>query len=87
MSTEYNKENYSLDAKRQRFLRVAERRTNSILETIRLLGNTSNKNLYQYSDSDVEKIFSTVDEKLKEAKLRFKTDKKRERFTLDDSSH
>jgi len=83
MSTEYNKEDYTPNAKRDRFFRVAERRTNYILDNLRLLGNTSNRNLYQYTEADVEKIFNTIESKLNDAKSRFKTDKAREKFTLD----
>ena len=74
---------YTPEAKRDRFLRVAERRTNAILETVRLLGNTSNKNLYQYSESDIEKIFSTIETGLNESRARFKSGKTREKFKLD----
>lgn len=83
MSTQYNKEDYTPNAKRDRFFRVAERRTNYILDNVRLLGNTSNRNLYQYTEADVEKIFTTIEAKLEEAKARFKSDKAREKFTLD----
>jgi hypothetical protein len=83
MDNTYNRDDYTPEAKRERFLRVAERRTNAILETIRLLGNTSNKNLYQYTEADVDKIFTTIESGLQDSRTRFKSGKSREKFKLD----
>lgn len=65
----------------ERFRRVAETRTNSILKYLRLLGNLSNRRLYKYSQQDVNKIFRTINYQVKEARARFNTGKK-EKFTL-----
>lgn len=54
--------------KSQRFKRVAEARTNKIIESIRLLGNCSNRSNYSYSEEDVKKIFSAIESELKVAK-------------------
>jgi hypothetical protein len=74
---------YTPEARRARFKRVAEKRTNRILNDIRLLGNTGNKTLYQYDQADIDKIFSIIDSKLTEAKSRFKTAGKEKPFSLD----
>jgi len=58
-------------SKRERFLSVAESRTNSILEKIRVLGNCSNRSLYEYSKDEIDKIFRAIQEKLNETKARF----------------
>lgn len=79
----YQSELYTPEARRKRFKRVAERRINRILNDIRLLGNTGNKTLYQYTQEDVDKIFRIIDEKLVETRSRFKTTKKDEPFKLD----
>ena len=42
--------------KSQRFKRVAEARTNKIIESIRLLGNCSNRSNYEYTDKEVKEI-------------------------------
>ena len=60
------------ESKRERFVRVAERRTNAILEKIRVLGNCSNRSMYQYEDADVEKIFRVIKASLKETEMQFK---------------
>lgn len=58
-------------SKRERFLSVAETRTNAILEKIRVLGNCSNKSLYEYNKEEIDKIFKAIQDKLNETKTRF----------------
>lgn len=57
--------------RRERFRRVAARRTNKILETMRILGNCSNKSTYLYSDEEVQKIFSTIERELRLVRAKF----------------
>lgn len=57
--------------KRDKFLRLATQRTKEVLNRLRVLGNCSNRSVYQYSESDVEKIFSAVDKQLKDVKAKF----------------
>lgn len=64
-----------------RFRRIAAKRTNEILEKIRILGNCSNKSSYEYTEEEVNKIFSEIDKQLKLTKSRFLAGK-RERFRL-----
>jgi hypothetical protein len=59
------------ESKNNRFKRVATKRTNEILDKIRILGNCSNKNTYDYSDEEVSKIFSAIEKQLKLIKLKF----------------
>lgn len=55
-----------------RFKRVAQRRTDLVLQSIRVLGNCSNKSSYQYTDEEVSKIFKAIEEQLRTTKARFK---------------
>lgn len=71
-----------LDDKKERFVRIAERRTNNILEQLRLLGNCSNKNNYSYTEEDVKKIFSVIEAELKEVKMKFNSKANKEKFKL-----
>ena len=71
-----------MDEKRERFVRIAENRTNKILEQIRLLGNCSNKHNYSYTDEDIKKIFSVIENELKEAKIKFTSQVNKEKFKL-----
>ena len=57
----------------QRFKRVAEPRTNAVLYKLKLLGNCANKRLYGYSQEDIDKIFSTINKRIKEVRSKFET--------------
>lgn len=72
------------ESKRERFVRLAETRTNKIINMVQLLGNCSNTSAYEYSDADVEQIFSAIEASVREAKKKFtKTETtKITRFTL-----
>ena len=67
--------------KRDRFLRIAEKRTNKILKMIRLLSNCSNRGAYEYNESDVRKIFGILEEELRGARSKF-TNKNKKDFSL-----
>ena len=70
-------------SKRERFVRLAETRTNKIIEMLKLLGNCSSKTNYEYTEEDVKKIFTALDKELKSTKARFTgTAEKEDRFTL-----
>ncbi len=59
------------ETKRERFVRLAENRTNKILDTLQLLGNCSNRSVYEYSQEDIDKIFNAIQQQLNEVKKRF----------------
>lgn len=67
------------ETKSEKFVRVAEARTNKIIDMIRLLGNCSNKSTYEYTKDDVKKIFNAIDEELRYAKSRFDTSESSEK--------
>jgi hypothetical protein len=72
------------ETKRERFVRIAEARTNKILEMMRLLGNCSSKGNDEYTEEDIKKIFGALERELKNTKNKFLgIDAKEERFTLD----
>lgn len=73
------------ETKRDKFVRLAEARTNKIIDMIQLLGNCSNLGAYDYTQQDVDKIFTAIENELREAKKKFsKVDsKKGTRFSLD----
>ena len=71
------------ESKKQKFVRIAEARTNKIISMIKLLSNCSNKNTYDYSSEDVKKIFNPIEDELKYAKMKFnKYDGKDKEFKL-----
>ena len=57
----------------ERFKRVAEPRTKAVLYKLKLLGNCSNKRLYSYTREDIDKIFSTINKRIKEVRSNFHT--------------
>lgn len=70
------------ESKRERFVRLAENRTNKALEMIRLIGNLSNTSVYDYTSRDVEKIFKALELELAEAKKQFQKIGGGDKFTL-----
>ena len=68
-----------METKQDRFVRIAEARTNKIIDMIRLLGNCSSKSTYEYTKEDVKKIFAAIESELKIAKAKFES-------SSDDSS-
>jgi len=64
-----------------RFKRIAEARTNAVLDRLRILGNLSNRQMYRYTEEDVEKIFSAINKQVKKVRSKFHFSNK-ERFKL-----
>ena len=59
------------ETKKDKFIRVAESRTNKILAMIRLLGNCSSKAVYDYTEQDIKKIFTAIEAEIRNAKEKF----------------
>lgn len=72
------------ESKRERFVRLAEARTNKIIDMVQLLGNCSNSSTYEYTQQDVDQIFSAIEAEVREAKKKFAKSEptKNTRFTL-----
>jgi len=66
------------ESKHDKFVRIAENRTNKIIDMIRLLGNCSNKAVYDYSEEDVKAIFNAIELELKNAKNKFQDNELKE---------
>jgi len=65
----------------ERFKRVAEARTNAVLDRLRILGKASNRQFYSYSEEEVNKIFSAINKQIKEIRAKFSS-KKEKKFRL-----
>lgn len=71
------------ETKREKFIRIAEARTNKIIDMIQLLGNCANKITYEYTDKDVADIFNAIEKEAKIAKQKFiSSDEKLSKFKL-----
>lgn len=60
------------ETKAERFKRLATKRTQNVLYTLRVLGNCANRGVYEYTTDDVRKIFYAVEKQLAETKTKFK---------------
>jgi hypothetical protein len=68
--------------KHANFRRLAERRTEQVLEAIRILENLSSLN-YEFEEPEISKIFSAIERRLEEARARFlRRLTRRDRFAL-----
>jgi hypothetical protein len=52
--------------KRERFVRVVERRMEKLLDDFDSLGKCANRSNYDFSEDDVKEIFKEISRKLKE---------------------
>ena len=70
--------------KQQNFKRIAENRTNKIIDMIASLSNLSNTSYYEYTADQIEVIFSAIQAELDKQKknLMPKNDGKKKRFEL-----
>ena len=66
------------ETKKEKFERLAALRTNEVLKRLRILGNCSNKNFYEYADKDIQKIFSAIEDELKAIKAMFRKSQQKE---------
>jgi hypothetical protein len=66
---------------KDKFKRLATLRTNEILKRLKTLGNCANRQVYEYSEKDIETIFSVIERKVKEVKTKFYFPKE-EKFKL-----
>jgi hypothetical protein len=57
--------------KREAFVRLAEKRTNAVIDKIRVLSNCANPYAYEYTDDDVRRIFDAIEKELKAARTKF----------------
>lgn len=72
-----------MDSKRENFKRIAENRTNKIIELISKLRNLSNTSFYEYTDEEIDSIFNAIQNELDKQRKEFKKDKKTiKRFEL-----
>ena len=59
------------DERREKFVKLAEGRTQAALAAIRKLGNLSNKRAYDFSDADIKKITKALRDAIAEVERKF----------------
>lgn len=58
-----------MSAKRENFVRLAEARVSRALDSIRVIGNLSNRSNYEYDEQDVKKIIKTLQDEVAKVKM------------------
>lgn len=75
-----------MNAKEERFLRLAESRMNELIDKFRLVGNLADKRNYSYSDEQAKQILKALEEELRNLKAKFSSIEQKEKsfsFKLD----
>ena len=57
--------------KHDRFVRLANKRVNRVIKDIRLIGNLSNRSVYDYSDDESRKVVKALQKEIETLKARF----------------
>lgn len=60
-----------METKADKFRRLAESRVNKAISSIRSVGKLSNKSHYEFTDSEVRKIFAALKNELDDARAGF----------------
>ena len=75
-----------MNAKEERFLRLAESRMNELIDKFRLVGNLADKRNYSYSDEQAKQIVKALEEEIRTLKAKFSSIEQKEKsfsFKLD----
>lgn len=62
---------------REKFVRLATKRVSNALKSMQLIGNLSNRSNYDYTETDVQKIFKALQDELSASKKKFEMAQKR----------
>jgi len=66
------------ESKHDAFRRLATKRTNAVIERLRILGHCANPWQYEYSEEEIKKIFRAIDAELRVVKAKFRNSSKSE---------
>ena len=69
------------ETKHERFVRVAETRTQNVIDSLRVLAKCSRTDVYEYTPEEVDKILEALDAEIQEVRNAFAGKNK---FTLAD---
>ena len=68
--------------KAKAFRRIAAKRTVRILDSLRLLGQCSNRRSYEYTDDQITKVFNEIRHAVRDTEQRFRNNSKKVTFEL-----
>ena len=66
------------ETKEGRFKRIAEKRVQRVLDSIKSLSQCSNKRMYAWNDEQLKKIWNAIDKELKSCKASFENSEPQE---------
>ncbi|MGQ7356245.1 hypothetical protein ACTGZM_04270 [Streptococcus suis] len=67
-----------METKNEKFMRLAESRTNSAIQKIQLIGNLANTRNYSYDKQEVDEIFKAIERELLRTKKLFEIELSKE---------
>ncbi len=56
---------------REKFIELAEKRVVKTIKDLRLIGNLANRNNYEYTQDDADKILTALEKEIKGVRLKF----------------
>ena len=71
-----------MENKNDRFVRIAERRVDRIIDSFRLLSQCSNTNVYSFDEEQLNKIWRHIDKSYRDCKSSFNDKSKKKKFKL-----
>ena len=78
MEAEETKKVQDNESKADKFVRLGEYRVNKVIDAIGRLENLSNRTNYEYTQEQVEAMFSVLESKVAEVKAKFTVTKNKE---------
>lgn len=71
-----------MDERHENFKRIAQKRTNKIIQMIELLGNLNNRSFYDFTDEEISNVFDAIQDELNLQRKSFIKDKNKIKFKL-----
>lgn len=70
------------ETKREAFIRIGEQRMRLLIESLRSLGNLSNRNAYDYTPDDTERMVQTLNAEIEAFQVRMENRKRTSGFSF-----
>ena len=71
-----------MESRNDKFVRLAESRTNKVLSMLESINNLSNTKSYNYTEEQANQIFRAIDKQLSKTKASFKGKKEGNTFKI-----
>tara|TARA_Y100001970_G_C14137339_1_gene805042 strand:+ start:235 stop:450 length:216 start_codon:yes stop_codon:yes gene_type:complete len=71
-----------VEDKKDRFVRIAEKRVNNIIDNFRLLSQCSNTSVYSFDEEQLNKIWKHIDKSYRACKASYNNKSKKKKFKL-----